>query len=210
MPTPDTIVGHDTDLLTQLFLKAPLPNLPHPRHLFQKEDINTVRAGVTHHQLIDCYHLVASSIKAGFGANVILSPSAWIRTMSDLITCMLQGVLMTRNCGPDGEPLDQNEFKNLLKEEDWEAVKQNVSNLKHLAQIFPPPLHLGEPPLLCSHCLHQTNLDARDRMTHADYLDALMATDCSRSAVMTHLMNHLAGDIESEIHCWRLDETTKW
>ena len=164
MPAPDTIVGRDTDFLTHLFLKAPLPNLPRPRRLFQNaEDVKT--SEFSHPQLVDRYHTVASAIEAGFGANAKLSPSAWVRTTSDLIARILQGVLATRNFGPDGESLDIDEFKKLLNEDDWEAVQQNLTNLQHLSQIFPPPLPSGEPPLVCGHCCHQMSPEANDRLS---------------------------------------------
>ena len=86
MPAPDTIVGQDIDILTHLFLNAPLPNLPRPCRLFQNEDINKPRARVLHQQLVNRYHTVAKAIETGFGANAILSPSAWVRTMLDIIS----------------------------------------------------------------------------------------------------------------------------
>jgi hypothetical protein len=210
MPTPNTLEGWDTDLLAHLFLKAPLPNLPCPHHLFQNmEDVKTSRAEFTHQQLVDHYHTVISTIKAGFGANLKLSPSAWVQTTSDLIARILQGVLTSRNFGSDREPLDQDEFKNLLNEEDWEAVQRNLINLQHLTQIFPPPIHPGDPPLICGHCFHQTNPEASEQLTMADYYDVLMATDHSRSAVMGHLMNILSSDLKKEVRIWVLEETAK-
>jgi hypothetical protein len=130
MPTPDTLEGWDTDLLTCLFLKAPLLNLPHPRHLFQNmEDMKMSRSEFTHQQLVDHYHTIISAIEASFGANSKLSPLVWVWTTLDLIACILQGILTSRNIGPDREPLDQDEFKNLLNEDDWEAVQHNLINL---------------------------------------------------------------------------------
>jgi hypothetical protein len=172
MPSPDTIVGRDTDFLTHLFLKAPLPNLPHPRCLFQNaEDVKT--SEFSHPQLMDWYHTIASAIKAGFRANAKLLPSAWVRTTSDLIACILQGIPTTRNFGPDGESLDIDEFKKLLNKDDWEAVQQNLTNLQHLSQIFPPPLPSGEPPLVCGHCCHQTSSEANKCLSMANYHDVL-------------------------------------
>ena len=209
MPAPNTVARQDTDFLTHLFLKAPLPNLPCPCCLFQKEDVNKLRAGVSHQQLIDCYHMVAEAIEAGFGANVALSLSTWVRTTSDIIAHIIQGVLASRNFGADGKPLKHDEFKGLLNQEDWEAVECNLTNLNHLSQIFPPPLHPGETPLICNHCNHLTNPDASDRLTLADYSSVLMATDRSRRAVLGHLMDGLSPDIEKEVQMWHLDETEK-
>ena len=209
MPAPDTVAGQDTDILTHLFLKAPLPNLPHLRCLFQKEDMNKPRAGVSHQQFVDRYHTVAEAIEAGFGANAALSPSTWVRTTSDLIAHILQGVLASRNIRANGKPLSHDKFKSLLNEEDWEVVGCNLTNLNHLAQIFPPPLHSGEPPLICDHCNHLTSLDASDRLTLADYSSVLMATDRSRSVIMGYLMDGLSLDIEKEVQLWRLDETER-
>jgi hypothetical protein len=68
--------------------------------------------------------------------------------MSDLIAHILQGVLMTRNFGLDGETLEQEDFRKLFNEEDWEVVKCNLINLEHLSQIFPPPIqYIMESPL---------------------------------------------------------------
>jgi hypothetical protein len=209
MPAPDTIAGQDVDILTHLFLNAPLPNLPQPHHLFQNEDVNKPRAGVSHQQLVDHYHIVAKAIETSFSANAILSPSAWVRTMSDIISCILQGVLTSRNLGPDGKPLDHDEFKGLLNEEDWEVVRHNLTNLNHLAQIFPPPLDCREPPLICTHCYHQTNPEASDQLTMVDYSSVLMALDCSRSAVIGHFMKILSREIKKDIQQWHLEETSK-
>jgi hypothetical protein len=199
MPASNTIAGQDVDILTHLFLNAPLPNLPQPRRLFQNKDVNKPRAGVSHQQLVDRYHTVAEAIETGFSANMILSPSAWVRTTSDIISRILQGVLASRNLGPDGKPLDHDEFKGLLNEEDWEVVRRNLINLNHLAQIFPPPLDSREPPLICTHCYHHTNPEASDRLMMADYSTVLMASDCSRSVVIGHFMGILSREIKKDI-----------
>jgi hypothetical protein len=209
IPAPNTIAGQDVDILTHLFLNAPLPNLPQPCHLFQNEDLNKPRAGVSHQQLVDHYHTVAEAIETGFSANVILSPSAWVRTTSDIISHILQGVLTSRNLSPDGKPLDHDEFKGLLNEEDWEAVGCNLTNLNHLVQIFPPPLDCGEPPLICTHCYTHMNLEASDWLMMMDYSSVLMASDRSRSVVIGHFMKILSREIEKDIQQWCLEETSK-
>jgi hypothetical protein len=177
MPAPNFIAGQDLDLITYLFLMAPLPKLPHPHHLFQSVDVNESRAECSHQQLVECYHTIASTIEAGFGTNTTLSPSAWVRTTSDLIACILQGILAMRNFGSDREPLDHDEFKRLFNDEDWEAIKCNLTNLDHLSKIFPSPLQVSDPPLMCGHCLHRTNPESSDRLTWEDYQLTLMATD---------------------------------
>jgi hypothetical protein len=139
MLAPDPISGQDTDLLTRLFLNAPIPNLPRPRRLFQKEDVNVTKAGVSYQQFVDCYHGLANTIEAGFGNNSIFSPSAWIRTMSDLISGMPQGTLAMRNFGPDGEPLDQDDFKNSRRGRLGGNQKKNLTNLEQQSSIFPSP-----------------------------------------------------------------------
>jgi hypothetical protein len=125
-------------------LKVPLLNLPCPCRLFQKEDVNIAKADFMHQQLVDRYHTIASTIEAGFSTNVILLASALVRTTLDLIAHILQGVFTTRNFGPNRETLDQDEFKKLFNDEDWEAVKHNLTNLEHLTHIFPSPLHHRE------------------------------------------------------------------
>jgi hypothetical protein len=198
MPAPDTIAGRDTDFLTHLFLKAPLPNLPHPCRLFQHtEDMKT--SEFSHPQLVDWYHTVASAIEAGFRANAKLSPSAWVRTTSNLIAHILQGILTTRNFRPDRESLDIDEFKKLLNEDNWEAVQQNLTNLQHLSQIFPPPLPSGKPPLVCGHCCHQMSPEANNHLSMADYHNILLATDHSRASIMAHLKNHVIANIDRDI-----------
>jgi hypothetical protein len=116
MPAPNFIAGQDSDLITHLFLTAPLPKLPHPCHLFQSVEVNETRAECSHLQLVEHYHTIASAIKAGFSANATLSPSAWVRTTSDLITHILQGILVMRNFGLDGELRDHEEFKRLFND----------------------------------------------------------------------------------------------
>ena len=158
---------------------------------------------------MDRYHNVAFAVEAGFGSNAVLSPSAWIRTTSDLLARILQGVRATRNFGPLGESLDQDDFKNLFNQEDWEAIQKNLTNLEHLSKIFPAPLYATDPPLFCGHCTHRTDPDADDRLTEADYRIVLMAADRSWEAVMGHLLNHLSGFIENETEAWKLDEIAK-
>jgi hypothetical protein len=133
MSVPEPVEGLDAEVISHLFLKAPLPNLPCPCHLFQKEDVNGARTKVSHQQLIDCYHTIAEFIEASFGTNAILSPSVWVRTLLDLITHILQGVLAMRNFGPNGEPLDQEDFRKLFNNEDWEGVSLLLINLEHLS-----------------------------------------------------------------------------
>jgi hypothetical protein len=40
---------------------------------------------------------------------------------------------VTRNFGPNGEPLDQEDFRKLFNNEDWEAVGLLLINLEHLS-----------------------------------------------------------------------------
>jgi hypothetical protein len=154
MPALNFIVGQDSDLITHLFLMAPLPKLPRPHCLFQSVDVNKTRAECSHLQLVECYHTIASAIESGFGTNATLSPSAWVRTTSDLIACILQGILAMRNFSSDGEPLDHDEFKKLFNDKDWEVIECNLINLDHLSKIFPSPLQVSNPLLMCGHCLH--------------------------------------------------------
>jgi hypothetical protein len=139
----------------------------------------------------------------------MLSPTAWVRTTSDLIARILQGILTTRNSGPDREPPDHDEFKRLFKDEDWEAIKCNLINLDHLSKIFPSPLQVGDPSLTCGHCLHWTNPESSDRLTWEDYQLTLMATDRSQSSVIGHIKRHLLADIDKDIQIWIDDETTR-
>jgi hypothetical protein len=118
MPALDTIVGQNTDIISCLFLMAPLPNLPCPRCPFQSKEVNEAKMDCSHLQLIECYHTIANVIEAGFSANATLLPLAWIRVTSDLIACILQGVLTMRNFGPDGKPININDFKNLFDAKD--------------------------------------------------------------------------------------------
>jgi hypothetical protein len=146
MSVPEPAEGLDAEVISHLFLKAPLPNLPHPHCLFQKEDINSARMKVSHQQLVDCYHTVAEFIETSFGTNAIFSPSAWIRTLLDLITHILQGVLATRNFSPDGEPLEHEDFRKLFNDKDWEAVGLLLVNLEHLSQSSPPQSTMKRTP----------------------------------------------------------------
>jgi hypothetical protein len=210
MPTPKTVAGQDPDLITHLFLTAPLPKLPRPRRLFQYVDVNEAKAECSHLQLVERYHTIAGAIEAGFGANSILSPSAWVRATSDLISRMLQGILATRNFGPDGEPLDHDQFKSLFNEDDWDAIERNLVNLDHISKIFPPPLQAGDPQLTCGHCLHRTEPESSDRVTWEDYQSTLMATDRSRASVIGHLKLHLLPAIDKDIGKWIDDETARY
>jgi hypothetical protein len=157
--------------------------------------------------LVDRYHTIANAIEAGFGANAILSPSAWVRTTSDLIARILQGVLTTRSCGPDGEPLDHDDFKKLFNTEDWEAIERNLANVDHLSKVFPAPLQIDNPLLTCGHCLHRTKPESSERLTWEDYQSTLMAMDRSRESVIDHIKLHLLDGIDKELSKWISDET---
>jgi hypothetical protein len=120
---------------------------------------------------------------------------------------MLQGILASCRSSPDGEHMDLEDFKKLFNDEDWKAMECNLINLDHLSKVFPPPLHNGDPPLICSHCLHRTNPDTQ--LSWLDYQETLMATDHSHLAVMNHLKNHLLVDIGRDLEIWLLDEMNK-
>jgi hypothetical protein len=122
---------------------------------------------------------------------------------------MLQDILTMRNFGSDGEPLDHDEFKKLFNEDDWEAIECNLMNLDHLSKVFPSPLQIGDPLLMCSHCLHQTDPESSDRLTWEDYQSTLMATDWSWLAVIGHLKCHLVADIDKDIQAWIDNETAR-
>jgi hypothetical protein len=42
-----------------------------------------------------------------------------------------------------------------------------------------------------------------------DYSSALMASDCSRSVVMSCIKEVLSDNMDKEIQCWRLEEMTR-
>jgi hypothetical protein len=203
----DPHTGPDPDLLVDTFLRAPLPNLPCRRRLFQREDLDVSVANASHQQFIDRYHNVTSAIQAGFGPGTALSPSGWVRATSDLIECILHGVRATRAAAPPNSTFDPEEFQKLLRQEDWETIQHMQTNIDHLAKVFPTSSLV--PPLICHHCAHCTDPDADVLLSEADYQSFLMAADRSRDAVLGRALEAMTANIDRDVKAWAQDETAK-
>jgi hypothetical protein len=196
--------GPSQDELLVAFLTAPLPTLPRRRRVFQREEIDVGTTKVSFDQFVERYHNVAQAIDAGFGPKATLSPSAWVKTVADLTTRILYGVVATRVETPPTGPMERSPFK----PEDQPTVNKIQENLDHLAKIF--SLSSDSPTLMCDRCLHRTDQNrAQNRLSEADYTAILMATDRSRTTVMDRILSHVSADIHKEVSIWALDEGTR-
>jgi hypothetical protein len=206
MPSKTEICpGLEQDTVVQAFQTAPLPSLPRRRQIFQRDDVNKTKAKISLAQFVERYHCITNAIDTGFGPKATLSPSAWLKSTSDLTTRILNGVLSTRvNLLNSQTPQDTGP---LFNPEDCDTISQIWSNLDHLAKVF--ALTPDSPSLVCSHCLHRTDQNqARDILLEVDYMAILMATDCSRTAVLDQILSHISAGIQKEAETWYIDEGT--
>jgi hypothetical protein len=158
--------GLEQNTVVQAFQTAPLLSLPRCRCIFQRDDVNKAKAKISLAQFVECYHSITDAIDVGFGPKATLSPSAWLKSISDLTTRILNRVLSTRvNLLNSQSPQATGP---LFSPEDGNTVSQIQSNLDHLAKVF--TLTLDSPSLVCSHCLHRTDQNqVWDSLTEVDY-----------------------------------------
>jgi hypothetical protein len=173
--------------------------------LFQVNDVNKRKAKITLTQFIKHYHSVTDAIDAGYGPKANLSPSAWLRSISDLTTRILNGILITRANLP--APPMPHVTNQLFTPADQDTIAQIQSNLDHLAKVF--TLSQDSPSLVCIHCLHKTDLNlAQEHLSVLDYETILMATDHSQTSLLDRILAHFSADIYRKAKTWYLDKGT--
>jgi hypothetical protein len=64
--------------------------------VFLVDDVNEQKTKIMLTQFIEHYHSVTDTIDAGYSPKANLTPSAWLRSISDLTTRILNGILTTR------------------------------------------------------------------------------------------------------------------
>jgi hypothetical protein len=132
-------------------------------------------------EFVEQYHNIVNTIDKGYGPKAFLSSSAWLKTIADLTTHMLNGVLSTRaDILKSWSPPDA---KLPFNPEDQDIISQIQLNLVHLSNLF--TITLDSPSWTCNHCLHRTDGNqAQELLMEADYTVMLMATDHSQTAMM--------------------------
>jgi hypothetical protein len=146
-----------------------------------------------------------NAIDGGYGPKAFLSSSAWLKSLADLTTHALNGILCTRAELLNSQTLPTSRLPFNL--EDFDIITQIQFNLVHLTNMF--ALSPDSPSLTCDHCLHRTDgTQAQDLLTEVDYTAILMVTDHSQVAMMDWVWTHINADIQREIEIWALDEGT--
>jgi hypothetical protein len=196
-------MGLDPDELVQAFLTAPLLTLPRHQRIFQLDDINEKKAKITLAQFVERYHSITDAIDTGYSPKATLSPSAWLRSIADLTTRILNGIVLMRSNLPNAvTPCNAGLMFSL---DDRDTVAQIQSNLDHLSKVF--ALSPESPSLICAHCIHKTDPNqARVHCSEADYTAILMASDRSRTAILDRILAHTSATIEKEVNTWAEDE----
>jgi hypothetical protein len=206
MPSKTEIwTGLDPDELVQAFLMALLPTLPQHWCIFQLDDINEKKAKITLAQFVEHYHSITDAIDTGYGPKATLSPSAWLRSIADLTTRILNGIMLMRSNLPNS--VTPHDVGLLFSLDDWDTIVQIQSNLDHLSKVF--TLSPESPSLICTHWIHKTDQNqAQDHCSEADYMAILMASDCSWTAILDQILAHTSTTIEKEVNTWAEDKGT--
>jgi hypothetical protein len=148
---------------------------------------------------------MTDTINAGYGPKATLSSSAWLRSIADLTTRILNGVAHIRSKHPNVTLLYDARW--LFSIEDWDSVTQIQSNLDHLSKVFTLPLE--SLSLVCAHCIHKMDLpQAQEHLFEADYMAILMASDHSWAAILDWILAHTSTLIDKEVYTWAEDEGT--
>jgi hypothetical protein len=198
-------LGLSREAMAQAFLTAPTPMLPRHRRFLFHNDLDMKADKDTFTEFVDQYHNIVNMIDKGYGPKTFLSSSAWLKTIADLTTHMLNGVLSTRaDILKSRSPPD---VKLPFNPEDQDIISQIQLNLVHLSNLF--AITSDSPSWTCDHCLHRTDGNqAQDLLTEADYTAILMATDRSQTAMMDRVWTHINMNIHKEVNTWAQDKST--